>query len=47
MRHHADLLDIGFWQQAQEDIRAGKIRDFFPYPEALRFCNRYGTGCPK
>ena len=47
MRHHADLLDVGFWQQAQEDIRRGTIRDFFPYPEALRFCNRYDGGCPK
>jgi isocitrate dehydrogenase kinase/phosphatase len=47
MRHHADLLDVVFWQQAQEDIRSGRIRDFFPYPEALRFCNRYDTGCPK
>jgi len=47
MKHHADLLDVGFWQQAQEDIRQGKIRDFFPYPESLRFCNRYGKGCPK
>jgi len=47
MRHHADLLDVGFWQQAQEDIRRGTIRDFFPYPEALRFCNRFGGGCPK
>jgi isocitrate dehydrogenase kinase/phosphatase len=47
MRHHADLLDAGFWQQAQEDIRGGAIRDFFPYPEELRFCNRYGEGCAK
>jgi isocitrate dehydrogenase kinase/phosphatase len=47
MRHHADLLDVGFWQQAQDDIRRGTIRDFFPYPEALRFCNRYDGGCPK
>lgn len=47
MRYHADLLDAAFWQQAQEDIRSGRIRDFFPYPEALRFCNRYGKGCPK
>ncbi|MEW6164669.1 MAG: bifunctional isocitrate dehydrogenase kinase/phosphatase [Pseudomonadota bacterium] len=47
MRHHADLLDAGFWQNAQEEIRRGAIRDFFPYPETLRFCNRYGEGCPK
>ena len=47
MKHHADLLDAGFWQRAQEDIRNGAIRDFFPYPEPLRFCNRYDAGCPK
>jgi isocitrate dehydrogenase kinase/phosphatase len=47
MRHHADLLDAGFWQHVQEEIRNGTIRDFFPYPESLRFCNRYGKGCPK
>jgi isocitrate dehydrogenase kinase/phosphatase len=41
MRHHADLLDASFWQQAQADIQAGKVRDFFPYPESLRFCKRY------
>jgi isocitrate dehydrogenase kinase/phosphatase len=47
MRHHADLLDASFWQRAQEEIRQGTIRDFFPYPEELRFCNRFGTGCPR
>lgn len=45
MRHHADLLDVTFWQQAQDDIRRGTIRDFYPYPEELRFCKRYGGGC--
>ncbi|MCX8085800.1 MAG: bifunctional isocitrate dehydrogenase kinase/phosphatase [Rhodocyclaceae bacterium] len=47
MKHHADLLDVAFWQQAQEEIRRGAIRDFFPYPETLRFCHRYGEGCQK
>jgi isocitrate dehydrogenase kinase/phosphatase len=47
MKHHADLLDVDFWKQAQEEIRQGNIRDFFPYPEALRFCNLFGEGCPK
>jgi isocitrate dehydrogenase kinase/phosphatase len=47
MRHHADLFDAGFWQQAQEEIRQGAIRDFFPYPEALRFCSLFGEGCQK
>jgi isocitrate dehydrogenase kinase/phosphatase len=37
LRHHADLLKPEFWQRAQEDIRAGNVRDFFPYPVALRF----------
>jgi len=44
MKHHPDLLDAAFWQQAQEEIRRGVVRDFFPYPEAVRFCNRYGEG---
>ena len=37
MRHHADLLDVDFWRQTQEEIRAGLVKDFFPYPEELRF----------
>ncbi len=45
LRHHADLLDAGLWQRVQEDIRAGAVRDFFPYPESLRFCQRFGAGC--
>ena len=36
-RHHADLLRPEFWQKAQDDIRRGKVRDFFPYPPDLRF----------
>ena len=39
MRHHADLLAPDFWQQAQEEIRRGKMTDFFPYPESIRFRN--------
>jgi isocitrate dehydrogenase kinase/phosphatase len=39
--HHADLLDPEFWQRAQQEIRAGAIHDFYPYPEDLRFCNRF------
>ena len=41
MKHHADLLDVGFWQQAQEDIKCGLVRDFFPYPEDQRFSVRF------
>lgn len=39
VRHHADLLSPKFWQTAQQKIRDGHVEDFFPYPQALRFCN--------
>jgi isocitrate dehydrogenase kinase/phosphatase len=45
MKHHADLLDAAFWQEAQQSIRRGEVRDFFPYPEAFRFCSAFGDGC--
>ena len=44
MKSHADLLDADFWRKAQEEIRCGMIKDFFPYPESLRFCNAYRQG---
>ena len=42
MRHHGDLLDVAFWQAAQQRIAAGEMQDVFPYSEALRFCNLFG-----
>ena len=45
MKYHADLLDIAFWQEAQEAIRRGVVKDFFPYQKVLRFCNVFGPGC--
>jgi len=42
MKYHADLLDTGFWQAAQEERRRGFVRDFFPYDESLRFGNAEG-----
>jgi isocitrate dehydrogenase kinase/phosphatase len=41
MAHHADLLDAEFWQRKQARIRAGILEDVFPYPESMRFRNRY------
>jgi isocitrate dehydrogenase kinase/phosphatase len=41
MRHHPDLFDAEFWQNTQQQVRDGAMQDFFPYPEALRFCNLY------
>jgi isocitrate dehydrogenase kinase/phosphatase len=37
MRHHADLLDAGFWQAHKERILAGHVHDVFPYDTARRF----------
>jgi isocitrate dehydrogenase kinase/phosphatase len=42
MRHHADLLRPEFWRRCQEQVARGEIVDFYPYPEAMRFCRRYG-----
>ena len=43
LKHHKDLLTPAFWQQAQENIRAGQVEDFFPYPEELRFIHSRPT----
>ncbi|QJY34508.1 bifunctional isocitrate dehydrogenase kinase/phosphatase [Diaphorobacter sp. JS3050] len=37
MRHHADLLDVEFWQSHKERIQAGHVYDVFPYDSARRF----------
>jgi isocitrate dehydrogenase kinase/phosphatase len=41
MNHHGDLLEAEFWQRKQARIRAGLLEDVFPYPESVRFRNRY------
>ena len=45
MKYHADLLDVTFWQETQDAIRHGVLKDFFPYPKVLRFCNVFGPSC--
>ena len=37
MQHHADLLDVAFWQSHQERIRQGYVFDVFPYDPCKRF----------
>ncbi|WP_127995516.1 bifunctional isocitrate dehydrogenase kinase/phosphatase [Piscinibacter defluvii] len=37
MRHHADLLDVAFWQGHKERIQAGHVHDVFPYEQHRRF----------
>jgi isocitrate dehydrogenase kinase/phosphatase len=37
MKHHADLLDVAFWQSHKERIQAGYVYDVFPYDQDKRF----------
>jgi len=37
MKHHADLLDVAFWQSHKERIQAGYVYDVFPYDQRKRF----------
>jgi isocitrate dehydrogenase kinase/phosphatase len=41
LKHHRDLLDPKFWQHAQRQIKDGHVEDFYPYPQELRFRNRF------
>lgn len=34
---HQDLLDVKFWREMQEQVRAGNIMDVFPYRKVKRF----------
>lgn len=46
LKYHRYLLNIKFWKTAQDKIRSGYLEDFFPYPEELRFCNRFKDAFP-
>ena len=37
MKHHADLLDVAFWQSHKERIQQGHVYDVFPYEREKRF----------
>ena len=43
MQHHADLLDVAFWQAHKERIKAGHVFDVFPYEQGKRFARRGET----
>jgi isocitrate dehydrogenase kinase/phosphatase len=40
LRHHSELLHPEFWQECQRRVVERQIVDFFPYPEAVRFCHQ-------
>jgi isocitrate dehydrogenase kinase/phosphatase len=37
MKHHADLLDVAFWQGHKDRIQQGHVHDVFPYDSSKRF----------
>jgi isocitrate dehydrogenase kinase/phosphatase len=37
MAHHADLLDVAFWQGHKDRIAKGHVPDVFPYDQEKRF----------
>ena len=41
MQHHADLLDVEFWQTHKERILAGYVYDVFPYDVSRRFSHTH------
>ena len=41
MKHHADLLDVEFWQTHKERILAGHVYDVFPYDVSRRFTHAH------
>ena len=40
LRYHKDLLDAQWWRERQENIRAGRLEDVFPYAIDRRFRRR-------
>jgi len=40
LKYHKDLLSADYWRQKQDNIRAGRYEDVFPYPQGLRFKRR-------
>jgi isocitrate dehydrogenase kinase/phosphatase len=44
LARHSDLLGTGFWTAMQEEHRAGRVPDIFPYPQERRLAA--GEGRP-
>jgi isocitrate dehydrogenase kinase/phosphatase len=41
LRHQPELLRAEFWQECQRRVAAGEVVDFYPYPDEIRFANRF------
>ncbi|MGE5621467.1 MAG: bifunctional isocitrate dehydrogenase kinase/phosphatase [Candidatus Bathyarchaeota archaeon] len=44
LEEHADLFNPEYWSGIKERILSGQLDDVFLYPQAIRFCHRFG-GC--
>ncbi len=42
LARHSDLLGTAFWTTMQEEHRAGRVPDIFPYPPERRLAARAG-----
>ena len=42
LKHHADLFTPAFWLSAQDRLKAGQMMDVYPYPQRIRFSERFG-----
>jgi isocitrate dehydrogenase kinase/phosphatase len=40
MDANRDLLSVEFWTAMQQEHRAGRVPDIYPYPQSKRFVNR-------
>jgi len=47
LRHHACLLDAGWWQGVQREIRNGSVPEVLSYPESVRFRRDAEHGTPR
>ncbi|MFH4354717.1 MAG: bifunctional isocitrate dehydrogenase kinase/phosphatase [Neisseriaceae bacterium] len=45
LQHHAELLTTEFWQKKKDNILAGIVEDFYPYPESERFKSEPASSC--
>ncbi|MFN0039734.1 MAG: bifunctional isocitrate dehydrogenase kinase/phosphatase [Burkholderiales bacterium] len=41
VERHGDLMRAEFWNDAKQRIEDGQLPDVYPYPETLRFANRF------
>ncbi len=44
LKHHADLFTPAFWQARKARMAAAEMVDVYPYPQRVRFGERFGVG---